>query len=273
MNKAIITASTLTDIANAIRSKLGVATTYKPSEMAAAIGSIEGGSSGISGFAYDMGTFTLDADHNGNGKSIPHNLGKRPGFVLVWTDDYIGVTNPDNISRTSLGFLWMDGIMGLENWLTSAASTTGITVNFDQSKASSGMNVSTPTSTAYVMNAERVTAESFALVRIGNTTYYRAGVTYHYFVCNAWWNVGGSPAYSVTNTLKNCTTSNSTTGVGTGGIYKATITANDGYELSSVVVTMGGENITSTAYSDGVITIATITGDIVITASAIATTT
>lgn len=81
------------------------------------------------------------------------------------------------------------------------------------------------------------------------------------------------PAYSVTNTLKKCITSNSTTGVGTGGIYRVTITANDGYELGSVVVTMGGENITPTAYSDGVITIATITGDIVITASAIATTT
>lgn len=41
MSKALITESNLTDIADAIRAKLGVETTYRPGDMAAAIGSIE----------------------------------------------------------------------------------------------------------------------------------------------------------------------------------------------------------------------------------------
>ena len=41
MSKALITESNLTDIAGAIRAKLGVETTYRPGDMAAAIGSIE----------------------------------------------------------------------------------------------------------------------------------------------------------------------------------------------------------------------------------------
>lgn len=72
--------------------------------------------------------------------------------------------------------------------------------------------------------------------------------------------------YSVTNTLTNCTSSNSEVQVVEGGSYATTITADDGYELESVVVTMGGVDITETAYADGVITIAEVTGNIVITA-------
>lgn len=40
MSKVLVTESTLTDIANAIRSKLGVQTQYRPGQMAAAILSI-----------------------------------------------------------------------------------------------------------------------------------------------------------------------------------------------------------------------------------------
>lgn len=43
MGKVLVTEDYLSDIADAIREKLGVATTYKPSEMAAAILSISGG--------------------------------------------------------------------------------------------------------------------------------------------------------------------------------------------------------------------------------------
>ena len=74
--------------------------------------------------------------------------------------------------------------------------------------------------------------------------------------------------YTVTNNLTNCTNSNSDTQAVGGQAYTATITANDGYELSSVAVTMGGTDITSSAVSDGVINIASVTGNIVITASA-----
>jgi hypothetical protein len=71
--------------------------------------------------------------------------------------------------------------------------------------------------------------------------------------------------YSVINTLTNCTNSNNANQIAQGSSYTATITATDGYELSSVAVTMGGNPVT---VSNGVIDIASVTGNIVITAVA-----
>ena len=71
--------------------------------------------------------------------------------------------------------------------------------------------------------------------------------------------------YSVTSTLTNCTSNNSTKTVVEGGSYAATITAKDGYELKSVTVTMSGSPVSVSGDS---ISIASVTGDIVITAVA-----
>lgn len=70
---------------------------------------------------------------------------------------------------------------------------------------------------------------------------------------------------TVTNELMNVSTSNSTTIVNKGSSYSATLTAHDGYELKSVVVTMGGSTV---AVTGGTINIDAVTGDIVITAVA-----
>lgn len=76
--------------------------------------------------------------------------------------------------------------------------------------------------------------------------------------------------YSITNTLTNVTTSNDAVAAEDGTAYSATITAADGYTMSSVTVAMGGTDITSTAYNSdtGVVSIAAVTGDVVITAKA-----
>lgn len=71
--------------------------------------------------------------------------------------------------------------------------------------------------------------------------------------------------YSVSFIPTNCTINNSATQVARGQSYSATITANSGYELKSVTVTMGGANVSVT---NGVINIANVTGNIVITAVA-----
>lgn len=71
--------------------------------------------------------------------------------------------------------------------------------------------------------------------------------------------------YTVTNNLTNVTNSNSTSAIKEGTSYTATLTANSGYELDTVSVTMGGQTVTVT---NGVIDIASVTGDIVITATA-----
>lgn len=77
--------------------------------------------------------------------------------------------------------------------------------------------------------------------------------------------------YAISNELINCTTSNSATSAKENAAYTATLTANDGYTLTggTVTVTMGGVDITDTAYADGVISIAAVTGDVEIFASAV----
>lgn len=73
---------------------------------------------------------------------------------------------------------------------------------------------------------------------------------------------------SITNNLTGCTTSNSATSVAVNESYSATITPNSGYTLTTLTVTMGGVDITSTAVSGSTISIASVTGDVVITAFA-----
>lgn len=74
--------------------------------------------------------------------------------------------------------------------------------------------------------------------------------------------------YTITNNLTNCTNSNSATIVEENSNYSATISALDGYTLVTTIITMGGTDITSTAYSNGTITITNVTGNIIITATA-----
>ena len=73
---------------------------------------------------------------------------------------------------------------------------------------------------------------------------------------------------SITNNLTGCTTSNSATSVAVNESYSATITPNSGYTLTTLTVTMGGVDITSTAVSGSTISIASVTGNVVITAFA-----
>ena len=49
-----------------------------------------------------------------------------------------------------------------------------------------------PTSNSYMITADyAATTEKIGLPVVGSNNYYRAGVTYKYFVSKAWWNVGG----------------------------------------------------------------------------------
>ena len=81
--------------------------------------------------------------------------------------------------------------------------------------------------------------------------------------------VGAIVTYAITQNLTNVTSNNSTAEVREGESFTAKITANDGYIISDIVVTMGGVNITSTAVSGETVAIASVTGDVVITASAV----
>lgn len=75
---------------------------------------------------------------------------------------------------------------------------------------------------------------------------------------------------SITKNLTGCTISNAASQVDYGEAYTATITAESGKTLTSIVIKMGGVDITATAYSEesGTIQIAKATGAITITAAA-----
>lgn len=78
-------------------------------------------------------------------------------------------------------------------------------------------------------------------------------------------------AYTITYNLNESTCSNTNTGANAGDSYNATITHNAGYKVTGCTVTMGGSDITSTAVTDSTsvtdktISIANVTGNIVIT--------
>lgn len=71
--------------------------------------------------------------------------------------------------------------------------------------------------------------------------------------------------------MTHVTSSNAAVSVDDGAAYTATLTAESGYTMVTVVVKMGGTDITSMAYtaSSGVVSIAEVTGDVTITAMAV----
>lgn len=75
---------------------------------------------------------------------------------------------------------------------------------------------------------------------------------------------------TITKNLTGCTLSNAASQVDYGEAYTATIAAESGKTITSVVVKMGGVDITATAYtaSSGAINISKVTGAVTITAAA-----
>ena len=83
--------------------------------------------------------------------------------------------------------------------------------------------------------------------------------------------LGGTPpvqTFVITNNLTNVTNSNEATAVNSGTAYTATLTPAEGMAMQTATVTMGGVDVTSTVYSNGTISIPSVTGNIVITAVA-----
>lgn len=180
----------MTSIANAIRAKTGNTDTLAwPDGFATAIAGITGG--GVIGLAYDMGEFVLDADTKFlNPPSIPHNLGEVPEFILVWTDDFAGLSegNPAE-QQCNLGYIWLKNLTCMLQRLSSAASGDSLTVHFNLTSGDCRIQPFAPTSAAYL--TKQPTAEYFGLNQTGGNNYWRAGLTYKYFVSKAWWNTGG----------------------------------------------------------------------------------
>lgn len=179
----------LTSIADAIRSKGGTTNQLTLAGMVDAINAIQTGGGG--GLKYDMGEFVLDADIKFLDPALPHNLGEIPEFILVWTDDFAGLSEGNTAAQQcNLGYVWLKNLCGLMQSLTSSATGDALTVNLILKAADHRIQLSSPTSHVYL--TKQPTAEYFGLNQTGGTYYWRAGVTYKYFVSKAWWNIGGA---------------------------------------------------------------------------------
>ena len=86
------------------------------------------------------------------------------------------------------------------------------------------------------------------------------------FLGDAW--ETASTAFVVQQNLNNVQSTNPATSAVKNGSFSTTLSGATGYQIASVVVTMGGEDITATAYTPGtgVVSIASVTGTVVITA-------
>ena len=81
--------------------------------------------------------------------------------------------------------------------------------------------------------------------------------------------LGGTSTHNITQTLTHVTSSLADTSINDGEALEATITADQGYQIATVTVTMDGTDITSTAWDSTTskVSIASVTGDVVITAA------
>lgn len=151
----------------------------------------------VMGTPYDTGEFVLDADTKGGpGTRIPHGLGATPDFILVWTDDFADLTeeNPSPYSTaTNIGYIWLNGLTGMLQYVTSTASSEyAVNANLTLGANSHRVGCGTPSSWAYMMQTHYLPdAETISLYTMGANNYWRAGVTYKYYVARAWWRVGG----------------------------------------------------------------------------------
>ena len=78
----------------------------------------------------------------------------------------------------------------------------------------------------------------------------------------------GTTVYSITYALTGVSSRSVLKSIVAGSAYTTELTADSGYVLDTVTVTMGGEDITNEVYGDGSISISSVTGDVVITAIA-----
>lgn len=76
-------------------------------------------------------------------------------------------------------------------------------------------------------------------------------------------------AWTVIQTLSHVSSSFTGSSVANEGSLSAELTADEGYAIENVIVLMGGEDITDSAYDAGVISIASVTGNVTIIATAV----
>ena len=142
---------------------------------------------------YETGTFTLTSDIQGaatrsissvNYNIITHSLGVAPKFIYIWTEDYSTESPPS--ADLNFGYVYFVDIVDMQQQFSSSAfGDYPLYATFWMSAAGK-VGVQNVTSTAYAPQVKPTSTE-FYLYKRANNQYWRAGVTYHYFISEAWW--------------------------------------------------------------------------------------
>lgn len=121
-------------------------------------------------------------------------------------------------------------------------------------------DTSTQNVTSYTLSGTLATGTSTITVAYGGKTTTFTVVVNH-----------ATTQYTITNNLTNCSNSNSATVTNENSAYSGTLTVDADYVMDTVAIMMGGTDVTSTAYDSetGAISIASVTGNVVITAEAV----
>lgn len=121
-------------------------------------------------------------------------------------------------------------------------------------------NGTTSSVTNYTLSGTLATGTSTITVSYGGKT-----ATFNVTVTHA------VKQYTITNNLTNVSNSNVATVINENLAYSGTLTAASGYIMGTVTVTIGNTDITATAYNSetGAISIASVTGNVTITATAV----
>ena len=194
------------------------------------------GGTDITSTAYNSTTHTITIGNVNGNITI---TGTGDVRMLTVTNNLIGVTNSNNASTVQFG-----------------SSYTGTLTKDDPNAVLESLTVLMDETDYTNSNYDSTTGVvSFPVVTGNITITATAGAGY-------------SISYNVTG----ATLSNNQIGITENAPYTTTITPDLGRTLSIVTVTMGGNDITSTAYNNGVINIASVTGNVVITVTTTAQT-
>lgn len=190
-----VTGQHLTDIASAIRAKLGVSTTYKPDEMAAAIASIETGASN-----FVTGTFTTGSSAGANTLTIPYDGNGYPiaAMIVVENGAYNTAASTwyNSVQRYAVGQWTMTKSVftSAPTYTTSGTQNQGVTTwIYKNSTSSSTSYTRSSAMNTNVFSSSNASNAGATCVRFRSKTqlsYYvntssyglHPGVTYRYFV-------------------------------------------------------------------------------------------
>ena len=196
-----------------------------------------------------------------NGKTLVANAITDKGVDTLATDTF--QTMATNIGKISSG---SSVTYSITNNLSHATNNNSNTTVEKYNSYSANITVET----GYKLDSVTVTMGG---VDITSSCYSNRNISIEHVTGNIVITVTTSlippNTYSVTNKLTQCTSNNTSVTVMEGQSYTATITANSGYTINSIVVKMGNIDISSSVVSKNIITIAKVTGNIVITAIAL----